>query len=175
MANRNLYNISYNFDKFLNDEGLTSQKERIDEIILTHSDKQGSLIPVLQEVQSSIKYLPPVVQDYIAMGLKIPSSDVFGVVSFYSFFSMIPRGENIIRVCLGTACYVKGAGKIVEVMERGLGVKVEEGGTTEDRKFTLDVVRCLGACGLAPVVIINNEDTYGMLEPGKSMDILKKY
>ena len=86
MANRNLYNISYNFDKFLNDEGLTSQKERIDEIILTHSDKQGSLIPVLQEVQSSIKYLPPVVQDYIAMGLKIPSSDVFGVVSFYSLF-----------------------------------------------------------------------------------------
>ena len=174
MANRNLYNITYKFDKFLNDENLFSHKEKIDEIISSHRNKSGALIPVLQEIQTSLKFLPPVVQDYIAMGLKIPSSDVFGVVSFYSFFSMIPRGDNIIRVCLGTACYVKGAGKIVEVMERGLGVKVEEGGTTEDKKFTLSVVRCLGACGLAPVVVIN-DDTYGMIEPGKAMKILKQY
>ncbi|MDY6933881.1 MAG: NAD(P)H-dependent oxidoreductase subunit E [Spirochaetota bacterium] len=174
MTIKSAYEITSNFNNFLEVEELAKNKETVDNILSMYKNRPGALIPVLQQVQQTLKYLPPVVQDYIAHGLNIPSSDVFGVVSFYSFFSMTPRGENIIRVCLGTACYVKGAGQIVENLERGLNVKVEEGGTTEDRKFTLEVVRCIGACGLAPVVVVN-EDTYGMVDPAKSMDILKSY
>jgi len=172
MASKQLYNVTYNFDKFLENENIVSKKETIDNIILSYYGKPGSLIPVLQKVQETIKYLPSVVQDYIAKGLNLSASNVFGVVSFYSFFTMVPRGEFVIKVCLGTACYVKGANKIVQYLENGLEIKA--GGTTNDRKFSLDAVRCLGACGLAPVVLVN-EDTYGMVEPVKSMDLLKPY
>jgi len=174
MAGSGSYNVLNSFNRFLEEENLIDKKEAVDQIIYDYRSKAGALIPVLQHVQTTLKYLPPVVQDYIALGLNIPSSDVFGVVSFYSFFTMTPRGKNIIRVCLGTACYVKGAGQIVENLERGLDVKAHGGGTTKDRKFTLEVVRCLGACGLAPVVVIN-EDTHGMVDPAKAMDLLKPY
>ena len=174
MLHRDSYDIAANFNKFLESENLIHQKEIVDKFLYDNKNKPGSLIPVLQHVQTTLKYLPPVAQDYIASGLNIPSSDVYGVVSFYSFFTMTPRGENIIRVCLGTACYVKGAPQIVENLERELQVKVEEGGTTEDRRFTLEVVRCLGACGLAPVVVIN-EDTYGMVSPSNVKELLKPY
>ncbi|MBN2077869.1 MAG: NAD(P)H-dependent oxidoreductase subunit E [Spirochaetes bacterium] len=147
-------------------------RDRIDSILVENRGRRGGLIPVLQQVQEQIRYLPPVVQDYIALGLGIPSSDVYGVVSFYSFFTMKPRGRHLVRVCLGTACYVNGAQKIIEKIESGMGLAM--GGTTEDRRFTLQGVRCLGACGLAPVVMID-DDTLGQVEPGKILKLMEKY
>jgi len=160
------------FDRFLEEEELTKEKARIDWTLKEYRGKPGSLVPVLQYVQKVLKYLPPVVQDYVALGLNLPSSDVYGVVSFYSFFTMVPRGDHTIRVCMGTACYVKGGNKILANLEKGLQVK--EGETTADRKFTLEVVRCLGACGLAPVVVVD-EDTHGQLEPKHAMEIAESY
>jgi NADH:ubiquinone oxidoreductase subunit E len=145
---------------------------RLDEIIIRHKNKPGSLIPVLQEAQELVGYLPPVVQRHIAKGLRIPVSEVHGVVSFYSFFTMKPKGKHNIRVCLGTACYVKGAEEIVKKFSDGL--KVDVGGITTDKKFSLETVRCLGACGLAPVVVVD-KDTYGSVNPLKTLDLLKEY
>ena len=128
------------------------------------------MIPVLQYIQKIIRYLPVVVQDYIASGLNIPSSYIYGVVSFYAFFTMVPRGDHVIRVCLGTACYVKGGEKIVKNLEKALNIK--EGETTSDKKFSLEVVRCLGACGLAPVMVID-EETHGQVDPAKSEKMIE--
>lgn len=172
MAKKNSYEVTQEFIKFLEDEGLGDKKEKIDGILSRYWGKPGGLIPVLQQVQTELRYLPPIVQEYIALGLNVPASDVFGVVSFYSFFATKPRGKYIIKVCLGTACYVQGGEKLVENFKKGLNV--EEGGTTDDRMFTLDVVRCIGACGLAPVLMVN-DDTHGKLKPDKVMDIAKKY
>lgn len=145
---------------------------KLDEIINRYKHKPGSLIPVLQEAQELVGYLPPVVQRHIAKGLRIPVSEVHGVVSFYSFFTMKPKGKHNIRVCLGTACYVKGAEEIVKKLTEGL--KVDVGGITADKKFSLETVRCLGACGLAPVVVID-KDTHGSVNPVKTLEILKEY
>lgn len=145
---------------------------QLDSIIRKYKKKPGSLIPVLQEVQELIGYLPPSVQRHIARGLKLPVSEVHGVVSFYSFFTMKPKGKHNIRVCLGTACYVKGAEEIVKKLSEGLAISV--GGITSDKRFSLETVRCLGACGLAPVVVID-KDTHGSINPVKSTDILKEY
>lgn len=146
--------------------------KKLDEIILHYKNKPGSLIPVLQEAQDLIGYLPPVVQRHVARGLKVPVSEVHGVVSFYSFFTMKPKGKHNIRVCLGTACYVKGAEEVVKKFSDGL--RIEVGGITEDKKFSLETVRCLGACGLAPVVVVD-KDTYGSVNPVKVLDLLKDY
>jgi NADH-quinone oxidoreductase subunit E/NADP-reducing hydrogenase subunit HndA len=145
---------------------------KLNDIIIKYKDKPGSLIPVLQEAQELIGYLPPVVQRHIARGLKIPVSEVHGVVSFYSFFTMKPKGKHNIRVCLGTACYVKGSEEIVKKMTEGL--KIEVGGITTDRKFSLETVRCLGACGLAPVVVVD-KDTFGSVNPVNVLDLLKDF
>jgi len=145
---------------------------KLDDIIARFRDKPGSLIPVLQEAQELVGFLPPVVQRHISRGMRIPASEVHGVVSFYSFFTMKPKGKHNIRVCLGTACYVKGAEEIVKHM--GDGLKIEVGGITEDKKFSMETVRCLGACGLAPVVVID-KDTYGSINPVKVLDLLKNY
>ncbi len=145
---------------------------KLDEIIKNHKDKPGCLIPVLQEAQELVGYLPPVVQRHIAKGLKMPVSEVHGVVSFYSFFTMKPKGKHNIRVCLGTACYVKGAEEIVKKIGDGLGIEV--GGITDDKKFSFETIRCLGACGLAPVVVVD-KDTYGSVNPVKVLDLLKDY
>ncbi len=145
---------------------------KLDEIIKKHKDRPGSLIPVLQESQELVGYLPPVVQRHIAKGLKAPVSEVHGVVSFYSFFTMKPKGKHNIRVCLGTACYVKGAEEIVKKIGDGLGIEV--GGITGDKKFSFETVRCLGACGLAPVVVVD-KDTHGSINPVKVLDLLKDY
>jgi NADH-quinone oxidoreductase subunit E/NADP-reducing hydrogenase subunit HndA len=145
---------------------------KLDETIAKYRDKPGSLIPVLQEAQELVGYLPPTVQRHIAKGLKIPVSEVHGVVSFYSFFTMKPRGKYNVRVCLGTACYVKGAEEIVKKLVSGLSIEV--GSVTEDKKFSLETVRCLGACGLAPVVVID-KDTYGSVNPVATLDLLKEY
>lgn len=145
---------------------------RLDEVINRYKNKPGSLIPILQEAQELVGYLPPVVQRHISKGLRIPVSEVHGVVSFYSFFTMKPKGKHNIRVCLGTACYVKGAEEIVKKFSDGL--KVDVGGITTDKKFSLETVRCLGACGLAPVVVVD-KDTYGSVNPVKTLELLKEY
>jgi NADH:ubiquinone oxidoreductase subunit E len=146
--------------------------EKIDQVIDRYRKKQGILIPVLKEVQDICGYLPKKVQHRIAQGLQLPASQVYGVVSFYAFFTTIPRGKHIIRVCLGTACYVRGSKQILDNLQRELHVEV--GGITQDRKFSLEAVRCLGACGLAPVMVVGN-DTYGMISPRKAIEIVSSY
>jgi NADH-quinone oxidoreductase subunit E/NADP-reducing hydrogenase subunit HndA len=146
--------------------------EKIDQVIAKYKGKHGALIPVLKETQDICGYLPKKVQHRIADGLHLSSSQVYGVVSFYAFFTIVPRGKYIIRVCLGTACYVKGSKQILDNLRRELDVEV--GGITRDRKFSLEAVRCLGACGLAPVMVIG-QDTYGMIDPGKAIGIIKSY
>ena len=146
--------------------------EKIDQVIDKFKNRQGVLIPVLKEVQDICGYLPKKVQHRIAQGLQLPASQVYGVVSFYAFFTIIPRGKHVIRVCLGTACYVRGSKQILDNLQRELHVEV--GGITQDRKFSLEAVRCLGACGLAPVIVVGN-DTYGMITPGKAIEIVSSY
>ena len=145
---------------------------KIDQVIDQYRERYGALIPVLKEVQDICGYLPKKVQHRIAQGLRLPSSQVYGVVSFYTFFTTIPRGRYIIRVCLGTACYVKGSKQILDNLQRELDVEV--GGITRDRKYSLEAVRCLGACGLAPVLVVGH-DTYGMVNPGKAIEIVRSY
>ena len=145
---------------------------KIDAIVERYKDKPGSLIPVLQQAQEVCGYLPHVVQRYIAQGMKMSPSMVFGVATFYSYFTLVPRGKHVIRVCLGTACYVRGSQEVLDKAQKELGIKV--GGTTEDRRYSLDVVRCIGACGLAPAMLVN-EDVYGRVKSPHLVDILKKY
>ncbi len=144
----------------------------LDRVIAQYRSRPGSLIPVLQRAQEIVGYLPPVVQKRISRGMNIPEAEVHGVVSFYSFFTMKPRGDHNIRVCLGTACYVRGIEGVVEKLRDNL--KIDVGETTEDRKFSIEGVRCLGACGLAPVMMID-QDTFGSLTPAKAITILKGY
>lgn len=149
---------------------------KLDAIIDAHKDTPGSLIPVLQEAQGLVGYLPPVVQRHVARGLNIPVSEVHGVVSFYHYFTMKPKGKHAIKVCLGTACYVKSAEAIVEKLKESL--KIDMGGVTEDKKFSLESVRCLGACGLAPVVVVDTNqelDTFGSINPVETHKILDNY
>jgi len=148
------------------------QYQKIDAIIDRYKDKPGSLIPVLQQAQEVCGYLPHIVQRYIAKGMRMSPSVVFGVATFYSFFTLVPRGRHVIRVCLGTACYVKRSEEILEKIKDELDLEVGE--ITRDKKFSLEAVRCLGACGLAPVVVIG-PDTYGDVAATKVMDIIKKY
>lgn len=144
----------------------------IDDIIESQKNAPGAVIPVLRMSQDVVGYLPVEVIDYISAGLNIPPSDVYGVATFYSLFSLTPKGRHRIRACLGTACYVKG---IKEVMGRiSKEFDLEVGGTTEDRRFSLEAVRCLGACGLAPVVIVD-QDTYGSISADQVSEILEKY
>jgi len=145
---------------------------RIDGIIEKYKDKPGSLIPVLQQAQEVCGYLPHIVQRYIAKGMNMSPSVVFGVATFYSYFTLVPRGKHVIRVCLGTACYVKRSEEIIEKIKAELDLEVGE--ITRDKKYSLEAVRCLGACGLAPVVVIG-QDTYGDVAATKVMDIIKKY
>lgn len=148
------------------------QIEKLNHIIQNHKGKAGGLIPVLEEAQVCLEYLPLSVQKKIAAGLNLPLSRVYGVVTFYSFFTMTPRGKHTIRVCLGTACYVRGGKVLTETLEKQFGIK--EGETTADRLFTLESVRCLGACGLGPVIVID-DDVHGRVKPGKIKDILAQY
>jgi len=133
---------------------------------------QGALIPVLQKAQNHYGYLPKPVLEAIARELKIPVSEVFGVVTFYSQFHLNPRGKNIIRACQGTACHVRGAGAILNAIGQHLNIKPGE--TTKNLEFTLETVACLGACGLAPVIMINDQ-THGRLTPADIPGILDSY
>ena len=148
------------------------QLQQVDAIIERYQGKPGSLIPVLAEVQGILGYLPHEVQRRIAQGLNLPHSRVFGVVTFYSFFTMVPRGRHTIRVCLGTACYVRGGKKNLDRLVQDLGI--EAGDTTPDRRFSLETIRCLGACGLAPVVVVD-EDTHKQVKERKVREILQRY
>lgn len=146
--------------------------QSIDRIIAENRDKSGSLIAVLRECQNVVGYLPVELIDYISTGLNLPKSSVYGVASFYALFSMKPKGRHMIKICLGTACYVKG---IKEVLARIKNTyHLEEGGTSADRRFSLEAVRCLGACGLAPVMVVN-KDTHGAISSDRVIDILESY
>ncbi len=153
-------------------KGTIAQERKLKEVIAAHKEQPGGLMPVLQQAQEIYGYLPIEVQTMIAEGLGLSLSDIYGVATFYSQFSLSPKGENRISVCLGTACYVKGADKILAALEEKLGIKVGE--CTDDGIFSLDSTRCIGACGLAPVMMIN-DDVYGKLTVDQLDDILKKY
>ena len=153
-------------------QGTAEQEKQLHDLIADHKNESGALMPVLQRAQEIYGYLPFEVQRMIAEGLEIPLEEVYGVVTFYGHFSLNPKGKYKISVCLGTACYVKGAGKVLERIEEKLGIK--SGEITSDGKFSLDATRCLGACSLAPIMTIN-EEIYGKLTPSDINGILDKY
>lgn len=153
-------------------EILQEQWAKVDEIIEKNKNKLGALIPVLEQVQGVVGFLPAEVQHRISQGLNISPAIVYGVVTFYSFFTMVPRGRHLVKVCLGTACYVKRSDEILDKIKQELNVNVGE--MTKDGRYSLDGVRCVGACGLAPVVVVN-EDTYGAVDPVKVMAIIDEY
>ncbi|MEG6615300.1 NADH-quinone oxidoreductase subunit NuoE [Peptococcaceae bacterium 1198_IL3148] len=137
-----------------------------------YKDSQGALIPLLQEAQDIYGYLPQNVMEQIAKALRIPLSKVYGVTTFYAQFHLKPRGRHVIRVCTGTACHVQGADKVLKGIEEALGIK--NGETTDDLRYTLETVACLGACGLAPAMMVN-EDTYGRLTSARAIAVLDQY
>ena len=145
---------------------------KLEEIIAVHKDQPGALIPILQKAQDVYGYLPIEVQTRIAEGLDISLEKVYEVVTFYAQFSLNPKGEYNFSVCLGTACYVKGAGELFDKLKQILGI--EDGGCTPDGKFSLTSCRCVGACGLAPVLLVN-ADVYGRLLPDDVQGIIEKY
>jgi len=148
------------------------QDVQLNELLDHYRGYAGGLIPVLQGAQEIYGYLPAEVLETISQELKLPFSEVFGVVTFYAQFHLKPRGRNIIRVCLGTACHVLGGSKIFQALKDELGV--ENGGTTDDLRFTLESVACIGACGLAPCIMIN-DDTHGRLVPDVLANIIEQY
>lgn len=154
---------------------MEKNKEKIQEymyFINENRDKPGILMPALQEAQEMFGYLPTEILELISKELNIPLAEIYGVATFYSQFTFIPKGKYNISVCLGTACYVKGAEKILEELENVLGIK--SGGTTPDLMFSITPTRCLGACGLAPVININDE-TYGKLKVEDIKGLIEKY
>lgn len=152
--------------------GTKEQKEKLDAVIAKHKDTEGGLIPVLHQAQEIYGYLPIEVQQMIAEGLNIPMAEVYGVVTFYTQFTTNPKGKYKIAVCLGTACYVKGSQELVDRISQRLNIGVGE--CTPDGKFSLDATRCIGACGLAPVLTVN-DDVYGRLTAKDIDGILDKY
>lgn len=144
----------------------------LEEFINSLPDKKGALIEVLHKAQHIFGYLPEEVQLFVAEKLNVPASKVFGVVSFYSYFTTTPRGEYVVNVCMGTACFVRGAANVLSELEKQLDIKV--GQTTPDGKFTIEVLRCVGACGLAPVVTVNDR-VYGHVTPSDVKKILAEY
>lgn len=146
--------------------------KELENYILTLEDKKSSLIIILHKAQEIFGYIPEEVQEFIAEKIEVPVSKVYGVVSFYNFFSMEPKGKYPISVCTGTACYVKGAEKILEALQKELGLKL--GGVTEDGLFSLDSLRCVGACGLAPVMLVG-KDVHGKVKPEDVKKIIENY
>lgn len=149
-----------------------SQKQKIEEICASFNNDPGELINVLHKTQGVFGYLPEEVQREIAKNLGIPVAKVYGVVTFYSFFTMTPKGKHAISVCMGTACYVRGAEKVVDEVKKQLKINVGE--VTPDGKFSLDCLRCVGACGLAPVMLIGDK-VYGRVDPKEVKAILDSY
>ena len=152
--------------------GTPDQELQLNKLLDKYKDVEGALMPVLQGAQDIYGYLPIEVQRRIAEGLKIPVEQVYQVVTFYAQFTLNPVGKYKISVCLGTACYVKGSQAVLDELEKQLGVGA--GSTTPDAKYTLEATRCLGCCGLAPVMTVN-DDVYGRMKPEDVKDILAKY
>ena len=155
--------------------GCSENDDRFDktrEIVQSHKKTRGPLIPVLHEIQKLFGYLPEEALKIASLELGLPMTEIYGVATFYSQFSLEPKGEHIIKVCLGTACYVKGAQDIIERLSSILNVEV--GKTTKDGKFTLEAARCLGGCGLAPVLVVD-EKVYGRLIPDDVIRIVEEY
>lgn len=146
--------------------------DQVDAIVARIGQKPGNLIPVLEQCQEALGYIPVELQEYVGSALNIPGSTIYGVVTFYSFFSLVPKGRHTIKVCMGTACYVRGIKEVLNRLRSAL--KIEVGNTTEDRRFSLEAVRCLGACGLAPVVVVDG-DTHGSVTPDGVLSLLEHY
>ena len=142
------------------------------EILAGHETERAALVSILQDVNAHYRYLPEDVLRHVARAVDMPLSHVFSIATFYNSFSLTPRGKHVVRVCMGTACHVKGGHRILQALERIL--KVETGGTTEDKNFSLEEVRCLGCCGLAPVITVN-EDLYGSVTQARLPKILEQY
>ncbi|MFC1954955.1 NADH-quinone oxidoreductase subunit NuoE [Chloroflexota bacterium] len=147
----------------------TEFKEKLDEILSHYCGRKEELIPLLQEAQAEFRYLPSEVMLKIAKFLKIPESTVYGVITFYSQFKLTPLGKKIVRICRGTACHVRGGNKILEEVEKQLGIKAGE--TSEDLEWTLETIACFGSCALAPVMVID-KDVYGRMTTKKVKEIL---
>lgn len=160
--------MAENINELFNDD----QIKQLDELLEKYKDKPGSLIPVLEHSQQLLGYLPICVQDKIAKELKLPANRVYGVVTFYSFFTMEPKARHRVQVCAGTACYVKGGKEIAEKIEKEYNISF--GQSTPDGRFTFEKTRCFGACGLAPVVVVDGK-VYGKVTPESIVEILKQY
>lgn len=154
------------------EEFTLEQIDELNKIIEKHRMEPGGIIPLLEKAQDLLGYLPIAIQKQISNKTNIPLSRIYGIVTFYSFFTMTPRGKHTVQVCLGTACYVKGGKKIAETIEEELGIKPGE--TTADKMFTYETVRCLGVCGLAPVIVVDGE-VYGKVKFPKVKEILEQY
>ena len=152
--------------------GTPEQEEKLNAVLARHKGEKGAIMPCLQEAQEIYGYLPVEVQTMIAKGLGVPLEEVFGVSTFYSQFSLTPKGKYNISVCLGTACNVKGAAAILEQITKNIGIQPEE--CTPDGLFSLTACRCIGACGLSPVMT-SNDEVYGLLVPEEVDGILAKY
>jgi len=145
---------------------------KIQEITKSFNNDEGELINILHEVQGTFGYLPAEIQEVVADELHIPVAKVYGVVTFYSYFTMLPKGKYPISVCTGTACYVRGAEKVLEEFKKVLGIEIGE--TTRDERFSISCLRCVGACGLAPVVMIGDK-TFGRVAPENVRSMLKEF
>jgi len=152
--------------------GTPAQEAELKKVIAKYKEQPGGLMPALQEAQGIYGYLPYEVQKMLAEGLDVSMSEVYGVSTFYAQFSLVPKGKYIISVCLGTACYVKGADRVLTAIEEKLGIK--SGECTADRKFSIEACRCVGACGLAPVMTVNGE-VYGKVTPEQAVKIIETY
>lgn len=152
--------------------GTPEQEEKLKAVIEKHKGQQGAAIPVLHEAQEIYGYLPIEVQKMIADGLEMSLAEIYGIVTFYARFNLNPKGNNALAVCLGTACYVKGSGQLLEKAQEVLGIGVGE--CTKDRSFSIEATRCIGACGLAPVLTVN-DDVYGRLTADDVPGIIAKY
>ena len=152
--------------------GTAEQKQQLLDFIAAHKEQKGALMPIMQKAQEIYGYLPIEVQKMISVGLGVPLVEIYGIVTFYAQFSLNPKGVYQIGVCLGTACYVKGSGDIYNALMEKLGIVGGE--CTPDGKYSLDACRCVGACGLAPVMMVNDE-VYGRLTVDDIDDILAKY
>ncbi len=150
----------------------SDEKQKTDKILSTHVDTEGPLMPVLQDVNRAFGYLPQNILRYLSEQIDVPISLIYRIVTFYSAFSMEPKGRHTISLCMGTTCYVRGGDKILDILQETLGI--EPGETTKDLNFTLETVRCLGCCSLAPVLTIDGE-TFGNLDGGKALALLKNY